>query len=185
MSAFAEKLCEHWPAVALPALVVVIAVLASRFVSTGSSQLVGTAAPPFTLPVAAGPGAAEGDRIALDDLRGHVVVLDFWASWCPPCRESIPVLNRVRDRNRDRRVAVIGVNVEPGIDRGTLAAAHRAFGAGFASIQDTPSSDVQLAYRVDSLPTLVLIGPDGVVRHVESGVPNETELQERIDSIFE
>lgn len=182
---FADKAREHWPAVVLPLLVVVIALVASRTVMVDSSQMVDRAAPPFALPVAVGEGASAGDRIALDDHRGQVVLLDFWASWCAPCRRSIPILNRVRDRYRDRGVSVIGVNVEPHLDRGSLFTAHRAFGATFPSVQDTPAGELQEAYRVRSLPTLVLIGPDGVIRHVSSGVPDEEALGERIENIFQ
>lgn len=176
---------RNWPAVALPLLVIVIAVVGSRLVVVQTSQLVGEPAPAFALPVAAGPGAAEGDRIALERLRGRVVVLDFWATWCPPCRQSIPILNRVHERNGGRGVSVIGVNVEPQMSRPTLASAHAAFGATFPSIQDTPSNQVQRAYHVDRLPTLVLVGPDGVVRHVETGVPDEEELQGEIDKLLQ
>ena len=182
---FADKAREHWPAVVLPVLVVVIAVAASHMVVVESSQMVDRTAPAFALPVAAGDGAMSGDRISLEDLRGQVVLLDFWASWCAPCRQSIPILNRVRDRYASRGVSVVGVNVEPHLDRGGLFTAHRAFGAQFPSVQDTPAGELQEAYRVRSLPTLVLIGPDGVIRHVSSGVPDEEALNERIESIFQ
>lgn len=181
----ASKLRHHWPAIALPLLVIVIAVLGSRLVLVDSSQLVEVQAPAFALPVAAGPGAAEGDRIALEDLRGRVVLLDFWATWCAPCRRSIPILNEVAERNAGRGVDVIGINVEPNLSQPTLQSAHAAFGASFASVQDTPASEVQRAYRVEQLPTLVLVDREGIVRHVETGVPDPEALQERIDSLIQ
>jgi len=182
LAAMARK---WWPVVAFPLLVIAVAVLGSNLVTVTSTQLEGKAAPPFELPVMAGPGSAEGDRIALANLEGQVVLLDFWASWCGPCRQSIPVLNRIYERNGDRGVQVVGVNVEPGMDRPTLVAAHRAFGATFPSVQDTPSGDVQAAYFVDQLPTLVMLARDGTVHHVEVGVPNEENLQGEIDSLLE
>ncbi len=176
---------RNWPAVALPLVVVGIALVGSRLIVVETSQLVDVAAPGFALPVAAGPGASEGDRIALEGLRGRVVLLDFWATWCPPCRQSIPILNRIHEQNESRGVSVVGINVEPQLSLPVLMSAHRTFGATFPSVQDTRANEVQRAYSVDSLPTLVLVGPDGVVRHVESGVPDEQELQERIDSLLE
>ena len=175
---------ELLPVVALPLAVVVIAVVASQFLTAGTtSPLAGTPAPRVALPVVAGPGSDEGDRIDTDRLRGGVVILDFWASWCPPCRQSIPILNRIQARNRERGVTVVGINLERQMDRPTLLAAHRAFGAGFPSLQDR-TGDVQDAYGVAELPTLVLIDPDGTIQYAASGVPDEEDLQARIDSIL-
>lgn len=182
---FAALARKWWPVVGFPLLVIAIAVLGSKLVTVSSTQLDGEPAPDFALPVMAGSGAREGDRIDLSSLRGQVVLLDFWASWCLPCRESIPILNRLHERNTGRGVKVLGINVEPGMDRATLEAAHRSFGAGFPSLQDDRSSEIQRAYHVDQLPTLVVVDRDGIVRRVEVGVPNEESLQAEIDSLIE
>ncbi len=109
---------ELAPVVALPLAVLVIAVVGSQFVTGGTdSPLAGTPAPRVALPIVAGLGADEGDRVDTDQLRGGVVILDFWASWCPPCRQSIPILNRIQERNRERGVTVLGINLERQMDR--------------------------------------------------------------------
>jgi cytochrome c biogenesis protein CcmG/thiol:disulfide interchange protein DsbE len=139
-------------------------------------------APGFTLPIAGGEGAAEGDRVSLDALRGKVVLLDFWASWCGPCRRSIPILNGVHQRYGSR-VEMYGVNVEQEQSNAYVARAHQAFAAEFPSLRDEDGS-VQAAYAVTSIPTLVLIDREGVVRWVYSGVPDGDEVADRIDALL-
>lgn len=144
------------------------------------SPLVGQPAPSFDLPLAAGQGA--GDRVSLDALRGEVVALDFWASWCQPCRRSIPIFNGIHERYGSR-IRLYGLNVETGLPSARLQAAHRSFGAEFPSLQDE-RFQVQQAYAVRSIPTLVLIDRSGVIRHLETGVPDEDALAEVIDELI-
>lgn len=66
------------------------------------------AAPLFSLP------GLSGAEIRLADFRGKVVILDFWATWCPPCEEGIPDLNRLQKEYRDRGLAVIGISLDRG-----------------------------------------------------------------------
>ena len=137
-------------------------------------------APPFEGPIVAGEGL--GDRVSLAHLAGKVVVLDFWASWCPPCRRAIPVLNRVRARYSPQQVLFYGVNVEE-LGDADVRQHHRALGAAFPTLQDRDGS-LQQAYQVRSLPTLVLIDAEGRIRHVESGVPDENALAAAIDALL-
>src|SRR5690606_34936939 len=87
-----------------------------------TAALLGAPAPPLDLPVIAGDGAAQRDRVSLAALRGKPVLLDFWASWCGPCRRSIPALNEVHERY-GRQVAFWGINVEGGMPRSSIEAA--------------------------------------------------------------
>ncbi|MCZ7686756.1 MAG: TlpA family protein disulfide reductase [Sandaracinaceae bacterium] len=139
-------------------------------------------APALDLPVAAGSGAAEGDRVSLGALAGRVVVLDFWASWCGPCRQSIPALNQVHERYRGR-IEMLGVNVEGNLPRSAVVQAHRDFGARFRSLQDEQGA-AQAAYHVDVIPTLVVIDGAGVVRWVHTGVPDPDELAEHLEPLI-
>jgi thiol-disulfide isomerase/thioredoxin len=146
--------------------------------------LEGRAAPDFTLPIAAGEGADAGDLVHLAGLRGQVVVLDFWATWCGPCRVSIPILSRVEARLRARGVVFVGVDVaEPTLPVAALRALHRRLGAGFPSLADRDGR-LRDAYRVQVLPTLVLLDREGVVRGVETGVPDEDALLRRLDALL-
>jgi thiol-disulfide isomerase/thioredoxin len=142
------------------------------------SPLVGQVAPDFGAEIAAGEGA--GDRITIAGLRGHVVMLDFWASWCPPCRESLPILGRVAARHPD--VQAFAVNVESEQPRERVVAAHRALGIAIPTLLDRDQA-AQSAFDVVALPTLVLVDRDGIVRHVSRGVPDEADLDARLDAL--
>ncbi len=147
-----------------------------------TSGLLGSPAPALDLPVAAGPGADEGDRVSLGALAGRVVVLDFWASWCGPCRQSIPALNQVHERYHGR-IEMLGVNVEGNLPRSAVVQAHRDFGARFRSLQDQQGA-AQAAYHVDVIPTLVVIDGGGMVRWVHTGVPDPDELAAHLEPLI-
>src|SRR5688500_5297220 len=75
-------------------------------VKSGSQQLIGKKAPDFSLPLVG------GGRLSSDDLKGGPVVVNFWASWCVPCREEAPILEAKWQEYRDQGVTVLGVNVQ-------------------------------------------------------------------------
>lgn len=149
-----------------------------------SSALVGRPAPEIAAAIVAGAGASEGDRFSLASVRGRPVLLDFWASWCEPCRISIPVVNRVRDRLESRGLVTMGVNIESDAPVSRVLRAHTLFGAGFPSIQDSHWT-IQGSYMVESIPTMVLVDGEGVIRHVEVGVPHEGDLVARIEALLD
>lgn len=173
---------ERWHAAGILAVGVLVAGGLALSGGGGSveSPLRGEPAPSFAAEIVAGDGAAEHDRIDLSALRGRPVMLDFWASWCGPCRASIPVLNRVASAHPE--LAAIGINVEPNLAPARISAAHRGLGARFPSIRDDGWA-LQEAYRVDSLPTLILIDRTGRVTDVHVGVPDEAWLAERVRTL--
>ncbi|GAB4203018.1 MAG: hypothetical protein OHK0013_16810 [Sandaracinaceae bacterium] len=138
-----------------------------------SSPLVGEHAPPFVREVVGGLGSASHDRIDLEALRGRTVVLDFWASWCPPCRASVPALDAFARAHPE--VSVIGVNVES--DRGAafVRSAHDSLGASYPTVHDHDGT-LQQAYGITNLPTLLVLDGDGVVRDAHVGVVDEDWL---------
>ncbi len=146
------------------------------------SRLTGNEAPALDLPIAAGEGAREGDRVSLAGLRGRVVVLDFWASWCQPCRRSIPILNALEAELAGQPVTFLGVNVEQFGPR-RLQQVHTELGATFPTLQDL-TGEVKARYGVSVLPTLVVLDGEGVVRHVGTGVPNADSLRATIRELI-
>ncbi|MBX3269218.1 MAG: TlpA family protein disulfide reductase [Sandaracinaceae bacterium] len=141
-----------------------------------SNPLVGTEAPTLSLP------RLDGPPLELTSLRGDVVLLDFWASWCGPCRQSIPALNSVHSRYQGR-IQMFGVNLDHGLDAAGVARAHRAFGAEFPSVRDSGGA-AQSAFGVTSIPTLVLIDRAGVIRYVARGVPDPGDVGDAIDDLL-
>ncbi|HXW08209.1 MAG TPA: TlpA disulfide reductase family protein [Vicinamibacterales bacterium] len=106
----------------------------------------------------------DGRRWTADGLRGRAVVLDFWATWCPPCWAEIPWLRRIQDRFGPERVQVIGITLDV-TDRRTLVSWLNRRRIDWPQVWDAHGYDSALAERfgVSSLPTSVLVGPDGRV----------------------
>lgn len=135
---------------------------------------VGQPAPDFALPVVSGEGAEEGDRVRLSDLKGQLVVLDFWASWCEPCRQSIPIVNEAAKELAGQGVRVYGVNVER-LKPETLRQVVKHWGFAYPVLHDA-TIKTQIAYDVAALPTLFLIDREGVVRKTHAGAPTAKQL---------
>lgn len=151
-----------WHALGAGALaVLLVAAVTSDLFGISASPMVERVAPVFQGAIVGGTGAESGDRIDLAGLRGRVVVLDFWASWCPPCRASVPALEAFARAHPE--LSVVGVNVE--LDRGPdfVRRAHAELGASYPTVHDA-DGNLSHAYSVTGLPTLLVVGPDGVVR---------------------
>ena len=144
--------------------------------SLAKSPALGKSAAGFDLPIAAGEG--KGQRIRLSSYAGKVLVLDFWASWCDACRQSVPMLNRIQERFQQQDVTLLGVNTET-ISESELEAAHRLFGSRYATLQDRDGS-LSHGYGVHVLPTIIVIGRQGKVDYASMGVPSQGELQRAI-----
>jgi cytochrome c biogenesis protein CcmG, thiol:disulfide interchange protein DsbE len=118
---------------------------------------------------------AADDELDLARFRGRVVLVDFWASWCVPCRQSLPWLNEMQAKYRDRGLVVIGVNV----DRERTAAERflRDTPAQFDIIYD-PDGSLAQRFQVPGMPSSYLIGRDGEIAGQHIGFRNNTR-QER------
>lgn len=109
-----------------------------------------------------------GETVALSDLRGQVVILNFWATWCPACRTEMPALDQVYRTYRDQGLQVIAVNVQE--DPAGTGAFVQELGLVLPVLVDRDGS-VSTRYRVTSLPTTYIIDRDGVIREVTVGGP--------------
>jgi cytochrome c biogenesis protein CcmG, thiol:disulfide interchange protein DsbE len=119
----------------------------------------GQPAPALQLPGTAGP-------IDLAALKGRVVYLDFWASWCVPCRLSFPWMNDMQARYGARGLQVLAVNLDTrrAAADSFLAQVPARFAVAFDSSGDTPRR-----YGVKAMPTSVLVGADGAVQQQHAG----------------
>lgn len=140
----------------------------------GPEPAIGYPAPGFTL------ATLDGDTFSLDELRGAPVVLNFWATWCGPCRRELPALQAAAERY-DGEVLIVGV--DQGEDASTVQAFADELGLTFPVPLDG-ELDVAHDYNVKGLPTTFFIDADGVIRHIWTGEMNSVTLAEGISRIW-
>jgi peroxiredoxin len=117
-------------------------------------------APDFTLRTMGGP------NLRLQEQRGHVVMVNFWATWCGPCRQEMPQLNKLYEKYRDSGFVLLGVNVDD--DTRNAAEVASKLGLKFPVLLDTDKV-VSHLYDLRTMPSTVLIDRDGKVRYVHPG----------------
>ena len=115
----------------------------------------------------------DGNPVQLTDLRGQVVVLNFWASWCAPCRDEAPVLERAWQTTRNRGVTFVGLATwdEDQNSRSFL----RQFPASYVSALD-PSGETAIAYGIRGLPETIFVGREGEIARKWVGPLSERDL---------
>jgi len=140
------------------------------------SPLVGRQSPDFILPVIHGEGL--GQSVRLSDQQGRVVVLDFWASWCGPCRRQTPIIDSVAQSFAGQPVTVLGVasSDDEASAKGFLAEQ----GVSYRSLIDADGT-ASRAFGVSVLPTLVVIDKTGSVTSFASRVVGKRELVEIVE----
>lgn len=137
--------------------------------------LVGKPAPSLVLPVVA--NGDKGSRLDVGALKGHAVILDFWASWCGPCAIEAPLLDRVARRYDKKGLVVVGVNVSDS-PRVTEDYATRK-GLSYTMVSDREQT-AQDNYGVSQLPSLVVIDKTGRVSAFLVGVTDESALEDAV-----
>ena len=140
---------------------------------------VGDLAPEFSWTAADGTTQVlrdlKGNDVSLANLRGKLVWLNFWATWCPPCQSETPVIRDLAERYRVYGLEVVGVAVQETTPDDVRAYAAR-YGLGYRIAFDG-TADVFNRYHVFALPTQVLIGRDGRVLQVINGPVTETTMR--------
>ncbi len=121
----------------------------------------------------------DGEQVALEDLRGKVVLLNFWATWCGPCRVEMPTLES-RHQKYPEHLAVIGVDFDE--PKENVAAFVEEFGLTFPILLD-PGATVQDAYRIRGYPTSVFLDKDGTVQIVHIGIMAEDQLDDYLQEM--
>lgn len=104
----------------------------------------------------------EGDKIELSSLQGKIVLIDFWASWCSPCRDELPNVEAIANDYADDGVVVLGVDIDR--NEGAFAGIVSSFGLTYRQIFDGADGPVSSLYRVIGIPMTYLIDRQGVIR---------------------
>ena len=142
-----------------------------------ASPVAGRPAPDFTL------SAIDGRTYMLSRLRGQVVILNFWATWCPPCKAEMPALQQAYDAHRDQGLIVLA------LDEGETPAQVAAFGQELAltfPLLLDPNYAVGDAYRVNAYPATFFVDRRGVIREVVYGGPmTRAFIERKIQSLLE
>ncbi len=144
----------------LAVMVVATALAAPRGIASPGDQ-----APDFRLPT------AEGNRLSLASLRGKVVLVDFWASWCGPCKASFPALDSLYQDMKDRGFEVVAVDVDEKREDADAFLTERPHAM---TVVFDPKGTAPTAFGVEGMPTSFLIGRDGRIRFVHVGYTQKT-----------
>jgi peroxiredoxin len=128
--------------------------------SLASSGLEGKAAPDFSLK------SSTGENMRLSEYRGDVVMINFWATWCGPCRQEMPLLDELYERYERVGFNLLGVNIDDDSSRAMKMVAE--LGVSFPVLFDA-RKEVSKLYQVNAMPVTVLVDRDGNVRHVHHG----------------
>ena len=128
--------------------------------SLASSGMEGQPAPDFALK------SATGENLRLSEYRGDVVMINFWATWCGPCRQEMPLLDELYTRYQRVGFNLLGVNIDD--DSGRAMKMIHELGVNFPVLFDA-RKEVSKLYEVEAMPVTVLVDREGNVRHVHHG----------------
>ena len=136
---------------------------------------VGNLAPDFTLE------SLDGNKVSLSDYRGNVVLVNFWASWCEPCRTEIPDLEAAYQAHKDQGLIVLGVNVAE--TRQVVGPSAKAFGISYPVLLDEQDRMMK-QYRGLGLPMSLLIDREGVIRERHMGLLTADQLDKYLAKVL-
>ena len=141
-------------------LALTVLTAAATMTSAAATLQAGAPAPAFQL------NSSAGTPTALADFKGQIVLLNFWASWCGPCRQEMPILEQLNRQYHNKGVTLLGVNVEP--DSAAAVAWLKATPVSFPILFDVDSK-VSKLYEVEGMPNTVIIDRKGLVRYIHRG----------------
>lgn len=125
----------------------------------------------------------DGEYLALSDLRGQVVLVNVWATWCPPCKKELPELSRLHKERNSEGFSVFAVSVDKRQHLPRVIDTRRRHGLSFPMLFD-PEGRALAAWDISGYPTSVLVGRDGTIRWRRNGIihPGDPELRKQLDA---
>jgi peroxiredoxin len=154
-----------------------LAAMLAATVAVAAANDAGGPAPAFTLT------ALSGEPAALSGYRGQVVMVNFWATWCGPCQQEMPLLDQMYKKFKPAGFTLLGVNVDKDAPPVRELLARKP--VSFPVLLD-PANSVSRAYHVDEMPSSVIIDRKGEIRYVHRGYKpgDENEYQDRIRQLI-
>jgi len=153
-------------------LVMIFALIIAGCSKGDSGQSLTGGAPDFTLP------AVDGSMVSMADYSGKVILVDFWATWCPPCKEMIPVLSKLHKRYSDRGLVILGIS----LDRDGLEALGAYVHENMIPYKIVMADNkITKAFGgVSTIPTLYIVDRDGRLVRKLTGYQSYGQLEEQV-----
>jgi thiol-disulfide isomerase/thioredoxin len=155
-----------------------LVITASLYAFSANAIEAGQAAPVFTLPT-----LQKDQPFSLKNQTGKVIYLDFWASWCLPCRTSFPLLNKLHEKLKAQGFEVIAINLDE--DKAKAEKFLQEFQVGFSVLRDAKGEWAD-KYVVESMPTSFIIDKKGMISYVHHGFTSTdiNEIEQKITALL-
>jgi peroxiredoxin len=140
------------------------------------AAVVGRPAPDFTL------ADLDGNQVSLSDFRGETVFINFWATWCPPCREEMPAIEALYQQYKDKDVVVLGVDILE--TEGEVRQFVEEGDYSWTFVLDT-TGEVTASYQVAAIPTSFFIDKEGIIRTIQIGAMTKGAMEARLLAAME
>ena len=158
------------------AFVLPVLALLFAFGCSDKQEQSSTKAPNFTLQ------DLSGKAVSLSDYKGKVVLIDFFATWCPPCRASVPMIERLHRTYTDKGLVVLAISLDEG-GWDYVKSFQSEYGITYAILKGT--DDVAMKYMVRTIPLIVLADKSGTVRKRILGFGSEEHLEQAIQTLLQ
>jgi cytochrome c biogenesis protein CcmG, thiol:disulfide interchange protein DsbE len=156
-----------------PRLALVFLLLAAC--AAPASARLGSSAPEFALQ------RVDGATVRLADYKGQPVFVNFWATWCVPCREEMPLMQQVYEQYHDDGLVILAVDMEE--DAATVQRWIEQGGFTFTFLLDT-DGEVLKRYNVTAAPTSYFVSPDGMIRDLKLGALSRDEMRAKVEKLL-
>lgn len=172
------KKYRKWLQIGILTIFVVLGVVtvANTFSASGSSAKEGNLAPEFTL------YDLSGNKHSLGEYRGKAVLVNFWGTFCPPCKDEMPAIQNQYDKWKEQGMEVLGLNL--GESKVTIDSFVRQENVRFSILMDRNLETARNKYNVTRYPTSFFIRPDGVIHKVYVGEMNEQIIEALVKEIL-